>query len=143
MTQYDVYVSNCVEAMNKGASKKQGRGLRGLLRRKRVHQADDGLLVGSIKYSGMRLREKGVIVSVDAVSSSQLRAVTFTVTALEASGHFGVRGAWLGNAFEEEIVLQDLLQMQYDGVQTMKMFDLVKVNVNLLVFLINKKFYGR
>lgn len=38
---------------------------------------------------------------------------------------------------------QDLLQMQYEGVAVMKMFDKVKVNVNLLIYLLNKKFYGK
>lgn len=39
--------------------------------------------------------------------------------------------------------VQDLLQLQYDGVAVMKMFDKAKVNVNLLIFLLNKKFYGK
>ena len=38
---------------------------------------------------------------------------------------------------------QDLLQLQYEGLAIMKMFGRVTVNVNLLIFLINKKFYGR
>lgn len=38
---------------------------------------------------------------------------------------------------------QDLLQLQYEGVAVMKMFDKAKINVNLLIFLLNKKFYGK
>lgn len=38
---------------------------------------------------------------------------------------------------------QDLLQLQYEGVAVMKLFDRAKVNVNLLIFLLNKKFYGK
>lgn len=34
---------------------------------------------------------------------------------------------------------QDLLHLQYEGVAVMKMFDKAKVNVNLLIFLLNKK----
>lgn len=41
------------------------------------------------------------------------------------------------------LCFQDLLQLQYDGVAVMKMFDKAKVNVNLLIFLLNKKFYGK
>lgn len=41
------------------------------------------------------------------------------------------------------VCFQDLLQLQYEGVAVMKMFDKAKVNVNLLVFLLNKKFYGK
>lgn len=38
---------------------------------------------------------------------------------------------------------QDLLQLQYEGVAVMKIFDRATVNVNLLIFLLNKKFYGK
>ena len=37
---------------------------------------------------------------------------------------------------------QDLLQLQYEGVSVMKMYK-AKINVNLLIFLLNKKFYGK
>lgn len=39
--------------------------------------------------------------------------------------------------------MKDLLQLQYEGVAVMEMFDQAKVNVNLLIFLLNKKFYGK
>ena len=39
--------------------------------------------------------------------------------------------------------LQDLLQLQYEGVAVMKMFGRAKINVNLLIFLLNRKFYGK
>ncbi|CAJ0930277.1 unnamed protein product [Ranitomeya imitator] len=42
-----------------------------------------------------------------------------------------------------QIQWKDLLQLQYEGVAVMKMFDRAKVNVNLLIFLLNKKFYGK
>lgn len=38
---------------------------------------------------------------------------------------------------------QDLLQLQYEGVAVMKLFDRATINVNLLIFLLNKKFYGK
>lgn len=40
-------------------------------------------------------------------------------------------------------MLQDLLQLQYEGVAVMKMFDKAKINVNLLIFLLNKKFFKK
>ncbi|RXM92791.1 Ras GTPase-activating-like protein IQGAP1 [Acipenser ruthenus] len=50
-------------------------------------------------------------------------------------------------AFEQlmtDITLsRDLLQLQYEGVAVMKLFDRATVNVNLLIFLLNKKFYGK
>ena len=41
------------------------------------------------------------------------------------------------------LCFQDLLQLQYEGVAVMPMFDKAKINVNLLIFLLNKKFYGK
>lgn len=41
------------------------------------------------------------------------------------------------------VCFQDLLQLQYEGVAVMKMFDKAKVNVNLLIFLLNKKFFKK
>ena len=41
------------------------------------------------------------------------------------------------------VCVQDLLQLQYEGVAVMMMFDRARVNVNLLIFLLNKKFYGK
>lgn len=38
---------------------------------------------------------------------------------------------------------QDLLQLQYEGVAVMKIFDRATINVNLLIFLLNKKFYEK
>jgi len=41
------------------------------------------------------------------------------------------------------LMIQDLLQLQYEGVAIMKMFDRAQVNVNLLIFLLNRKFFGK
>ena len=40
-------------------------------------------------------------------------------------------------------IWQDLLQLQYEGAQVMNLFNRAKINVNLLIFMINKKFYGK
>lgn len=41
------------------------------------------------------------------------------------------------------ISFQDLLQLQYEGVAVYRMFNRTKVNVNLLIFLLNTKFFGK
>ncbi len=41
-----------------------------------------------------------------------------------------------------DLLLEDLLNLQYQNTPTMKLFDSCVVNVNLLLFLINKKFLG-
>lgn len=40
------------------------------------------------------------------------------------------------------LMFQDLLQLQYEGVAVIELFNDAKVNVNLLIFLLNKKFYS-
>jgi len=68
----------------------------------------------------------------------------FEITAGDENGLFLVSGKFMGVSMEKvELVFQDLLQLQYEGVAVMKMFGKTKINVNLLVFLINKKFYGK
>lgn len=41
------------------------------------------------------------------------------------------------------LCFQYLLQLQYDSVAVIKRFDKAKVNVNLLIFLLNNIFYGK
>ena len=50
--------------------RKQG-GMLTRFKRNKVTANADGLLVGSIKYSGYKLKEKGVIVRVETVSTQQ------------------------------------------------------------------------
>jgi hypothetical protein len=42
-----------------------------------------------------------------------------------------------------DIDIQELLQLQYEGVAVMNIFGKAKINVNLLLHLLNAKFYGR
>ena len=42
-----------------------------------------------------------------------------------------------------DIDIQDLLQLQYEGVSVMNVFGKAKINVNLLLYLLNTKFYTR
>ncbi len=42
-----------------------------------------------------------------------------------------------------EVDIQELLQLQYEGVAVMNMFGKARINVNLLLHLLNVKFYGR
>ena len=42
-----------------------------------------------------------------------------------------------------KVDIQDLLQLQYEGISVMDMFGKAKINVNLLLHFLNAKFYGR
>uniref|UniRef100_A0A2K6SGC6 IQ motif containing GTPase activating protein 2 n=1 Tax=Saimiri boliviensis boliviensis TaxID=39432 RepID=A0A2K6SGC6_SAIBB len=97
-----------------------------------------------VKYTAAKLHEKGVLLGIDDLQTNQFKNVTFDIIATEDVGIFDVRSKFLGVEMEKvQLNIQDLLQMQYEGVAVMKMFDKVKVNVNLLIYLLNKKFYGK
>lgn len=100
---------------------------------------------GSYKYSAEKLYYKGVIVSVDGYPPRQLDKISLTISSDEP-GVFDVQVSLMGVKMPGggcELNMQDLLQLQYDNVQTMALYeDSVVVNTNLLVYLINKKFYS-
>ncbi|KAI9506479.1 hypothetical protein BX070DRAFT_186375 [Coemansia spiralis] len=100
---------------------------------------------GSYKYSAEKLYYKGVIVSVEGYPPRQLDKISLTISS-DVPGIFDVQVSLMGVKMPGggcEIRMQDLLQLQYDNVQTMTLYEgSVVVNTNLLVFLINKKFYA-
>jgi hypothetical protein len=69
--------------------------------------------------------------------------VTLTISSDEA-GVFNMEVTFLGAKVSEKEVLrlEDLLQSQYNKIDVITLFDNAKVNLNLLIFLINKKFYA-
>jgi hypothetical protein len=69
--------------------------------------------------------------------------ITLTISSDE-TGVFVIEVSLLGVTLPQkmELKLEDLLQYQFDNKQIIPIFDgAAKVNVNLLIFLINKKFY--
>ncbi|XP_044127441.1 ras GTPase-activating-like protein IQGAP3 isoform X1 [Bufo gargarizans] len=98
----------------------------------------------SLNYTATRLHEKGVLLEIEDLPFSQFRNVIFDITPCEEPGKFQVKTKFLGVDMEKfQLHYQDLLQLQYEGVAVMKMFDKAKVNVNLLIFLLNKKFFRK
>ncbi|KXS16126.1 hypothetical protein M427DRAFT_134567 [Gonapodya prolifera JEL478] len=98
---------------------------------------------GSFKYSAEDLKQKGVLVELDGISPKQFGQVTLVLSSDEP-GVFKVDATLLGVKVAEqmELRLDDLLQDQYDGIQVITLFEVARVNLNLLLFLINKKFYA-
>ncbi|XP_048144938.1 ras GTPase-activating-like protein IQGAP3 [Corvus hawaiiensis] len=98
----------------------------------------------SLHYTAAQLWEKGVLLEIQDLPPSQLRNVIFDIIPCEESGRFQVKAKFMGIDMEHfQLHYQDLLQLQYEGVAVMKMFDKAKVNVNLLIFLLNKKFFKK
>lgn len=125
---YQQYVKACLDSLAKAGKKKKGH---------------DGPKQQTVKYTAQRLYEKGVILEIEGLPQHQFRNVTFEITSTGV-GVFQVSARFMGVAMEKvELVFQDLLQLQYEGSAVMKMFGKAKINVNLLIFLLNKKFYSR
>ncbi|KAF6124881.1 IQ motif containing GTPase activating protein 2 [Phyllostomus discolor] len=134
---YDTYIKTCLDNLkiknSRRSIKMDGKGeLKGAKRAKPV------------KYTAAKLHEKGVLLGIDDLQTNQFKNVTFDIISTEDVGIFDVKSKFLGVDMEKvQLNIQDLLEMQYEGIAVMKMFDKVKVNVNLLIYLLNKKFYGK
>uniref|UniRef100_A0A1A8GRW6 IQ motif containing GTPase activating protein 1 n=1 Tax=Nothobranchius korthausae TaxID=1143690 RepID=A0A1A8GRW6_9TELE len=131
---YNQYIKTCMDNLaSKGKlSKKPGDG-----KAKKSKQV-------SQKYTAARLHEKGVLISIDDLQPNQYKNVIFEISPSETVGVFDVKAKLMGVHLETlQLEYQDLLQLQYEGVAVMKLFDRATVNVNLLIFLLNKKFYGK
>ncbi|XP_034721405.1 ras GTPase-activating-like protein IQGAP3 [Etheostoma cragini] len=98
----------------------------------------------ALSYSAARLQEKGVLLEIQDLPPAQFKNVVFDIVPGAQNGTFNVKARFLGIEMEEfPLKYQDLLQLQYEGVAVMKMFDKAKINVNLLIFLLNKKFFKK
>lgn len=100
---------------------------------------------GSYKYSARNLSDKGVLVYWKGYTEKQWDRVDLTISSNEvgvftidgSSGNMMVPGA---NA---QVLLDDLLQAQYNNSQFMDFFEgYLRVNVNLFLHLIMRKFYN-
>ena len=100
---------------------------------------------GSFKYSARNLADKGVLVHWKGYTERQWDRVDLTISSNEvgvftidgSSGNMMVPGA---NA---QVPLDDLLQAQFNNSQFMEFFEgALRVNVNLFLHLIMKKFYN-
>uniref|UniRef100_A0A8C3UDN3 IQ motif containing GTPase activating protein 2 n=1 Tax=Catharus ustulatus TaxID=91951 RepID=A0A8C3UDN3_CATUS len=132
---YNTYIKTCLDNLTRKSIKLDG---------KEEVKGSKKLKQTSLKYTAARLHEKGVILEIEDLQTNQFKNVMFDITPGEEVGDFEIKAKFLGVEMEKvQLHFQDLLQMQYEGVAVMKMFDKAKVNVNLLIFLLNKKFYGK
>jgi Ras GTPase-activating-like protein IQGAP2/3 len=100
---------------------------------------------GSFKYSARNLADKGVLVSWRGYTERQWDRVDLTISSDEV-GVFTIEGS-SGNMMipgaNAQVPLDDLLQAQFNNTQFMEFFEgAMRVNVNLFLHLIMKKFYN-
>ncbi|XP_048514358.1 ras GTPase-activating-like protein IQGAP1 isoform X2 [Athalia rosae] len=135
---YNEYIHRCLENLNTG---------KGSLHAYKAIQKNNHQKLKSkmtLKYSAAKLQEKGVLLEVDGLPHSQFKNVIFEISPTEHNGVFTVRGKFMGVEMEKvDVDIQELLQLQFEGAPIMDMFGKAKINVNLLLFLLNRKFYGK
>jgi len=143
---YKEYVDACVASMtDRGTKKAKKKNFNPFsaqyFHEQKLKKQGKEYQFGSFKYTADKLFEKGVLVSLEGVPVSQRNKVSITISSDEV-GVFEVQGKFLGVQVDAmELRLDDLLQKQFDNVQVITLFETAKVNVNLLIYLLNKKFY--
>uniref|UniRef100_A0A8C4HVP2 IQ motif containing GTPase activating protein 1 n=1 Tax=Dicentrarchus labrax TaxID=13489 RepID=A0A8C4HVP2_DICLA len=131
---YNQYIKTCMDNLASKGKFSQKPGNNKTKKSKQVSQ----------KYTASRLHEKGVLIAIEDLQPNQFKNVIFEISPSVAVGVFDVKAKLMGVHLETlQLEYQDLLQLQYEGVAVMKLFDRATINVNLLIFLLNKKFYGK
>ncbi|RMB94125.1 hypothetical protein DUI87_28930 [Hirundo rustica rustica] len=141
---YKSYIKTCLDNLaSKGKVSKKPREMKGKNSKKI-----------SLKYTAARLHEKGVLLEIEDLQVNQFKNVIFEISPTEEVGDFEVKAKFMGVQMETfmlhyQILLyyqvfyipskllriphslryslrQDLLQLQYEGVAVMKLFDRAK-----------------
>ena len=110
-----------------------------------LQRAGRSFKFGSFKYSARNLADKGVLVHWRGYNERQWDRVDLTFSSNEV-GVFTIDGS-SGNMMipgaNAQVPLDDLLQAQFNNTQFMEFFEgALRVNVNLFLHLIMKKFYN-
>ena len=99
--------------------------------------------MGSFKYTATELYKKGVLLSIDEYDPKQFGQISLIISSNEP-GIFVIESAFMGVKLPEkmELRIEDLLAAQDSNETVITLFDSAKVNLNLLIFLLNKKFFA-
>lgn len=152
IASYTSYVDASMQTMQKKGSKKrfvvpfsqQYFHLRSLKQQGKVPQ------FGSYKYTATRLHEKGILLKMDdrdfGEGSKALDQLTLTISSDEA-GVFTIDASMLGaKVASTDLRIEDLLEQQHNSLSNTQTINIggatVTLNLNLLIHLINRKFYA-
>ncbi|ORX51088.1 hypothetical protein BCR36DRAFT_351608 [Piromyces finnis] len=98
---------------------------------------------GSYQYTADQLYKRGVLVSIEGIPQKMYSAIKFTISSDEPGVFTIVAKTIASKIFDPisiDITLDELLQAKYDEIQVLSISDdTAKINVNLLLHLINKK----
>lgn len=149
LDSYHNYVETAMNTMQKGKGKKrsvlpftkQYFHLRDLQRTGQAPQ------FGSFLYSAKKLYDRGILLSIDQYSPRQFDKLQITMSSNRAGVfNLALESTLLGVTkciASEDIRMEDLLQAKYEKKPSLALFNgKAKVNFELFLFQINKKFYG-
>lgn len=113
-----------------------------------VQRSGKAAQFGSFKYSAQDLYDKGILLSIDQFSPRQFDKIDIVIS----SNNVGVFTIELYNhtfgtanmIAAQDLRMEDLLQAQFENRVSLSLFDgMAKVNLNLLLYQINKKYVHR
>ncbi|KAG9101701.1 hypothetical protein FS749_004510 [Ceratobasidium sp. UAMH 11750] len=145
ITSYHSYVDSAMNTMQRGKGKKRFvmPFTKQFFHLRDLQRAGGEPKFGSYKYSGQYLYDRGILLWIDHCSPRQFDRVDIVISSNQI-GVFTVQlinnlpGAALAEA-TEDIRMEDLLQAQFENRVSLSLYDgLVKFNINLLLYQINK-----
>lgn len=97
---------------------------------------------GSYKYSAETLYNRGILLSVEQYSPRQFDKVSLTFSS-DRVGVFEVTADFSGKQVARiDLKLSDLLESQFAGKRTVDIGQVAKLNLDLVVELVNRKFFA-
>ncbi|KAG8896970.1 hypothetical protein FRB99_008543 [Tulasnella sp. 403] len=143
---YHSYVDTAMATMQRGKGKKRFvmPFTKQYFHLRELHRTGKAPQFGSFRYGAQDLYDKGILLSIDQTSPRQFDKIdvvissskpgVFTLELIDA--HIGV------SMGVTDLKMEELLQAQFENRTSLSLFDgMAKVNLNLLLYQINKKFY--
>jgi len=139
---YHQYLETCLKNLTLG--KNQKRILQHRAEGNHLQLANALKSRTTLHYSATKLHQKGILIDIEGLPQAHFKSTFFDISPAMESGVFDVTAKFMGVSVEKvQLNIQDLLQMQFEGVSVLNIFKKAKINVNLLIFLLNCKFYGK
>jgi Ras GTPase-activating-like protein IQGAP2/3 len=143
--QYEDYLASCMNAM----ATKKGKKAKFVFPFTRQYFHIKGLqkqgavpTFGSYKYTAKQLHERGILLELVGISKKHYDSIPI-ILSMDQAGVITIEGSYSGwslSSVQVDIRYEELLQTQFEGVQSTSVLDgMAKANVNLLIYLINKK----
>ncbi|KZO93170.1 hypothetical protein CALVIDRAFT_486222 [Calocera viscosa TUFC12733] len=146
ISSYHSYIDSAMNTMQRGKGKKKFvmPFTKQYFHLRDLQKAGKNPQFGSYKYSAQELYDKGILLSIDKFSPRQFDRISLVISS-DQVGEFSVE--LFNNSYgsparmgSTTLRMEDLLQAQFENRVSLSLFDgLAKVNLNLLLYQINKK----